>query len=116
MFTVAIVSQKGGVGKSTLAVNLAACAESHGKATAIIDLDRQANATDWKKLRGERGPDVVRAPVTQLPELLRQAKAQRAALVVIDTAPHTNDTAALAIQFADFVLVPTRAATFDLHA
>src|SRR5262245_30174982 len=117
MLTIAIISQKGGVGKSTLAVNLGACAERHGKVAAIVDLDHQASATEWKALRGkDTGPDVVRAPITRLPELLRQAKAGRADLVLVDTAPHTDSAAALAIHSADFVLIPTRAATFDLYA
>ena len=47
MKIIAIISEKGGAGKTTLAVNLAVAAEAHGLATAIFDLDPRANSTVW---------------------------------------------------------------------
>ena len=49
MRTVAIVSQKGGSGKTTIAVHLAVCAERAGKPTLILDLDPQGSAMEWLK-------------------------------------------------------------------
>lgn len=51
MKTIAILSQKGGSGKTTVAVHLAVCAELSGKTAAIIDLDPQASALEWRTRR-----------------------------------------------------------------
>ena len=53
MKTVAILSQKGGAGKTTLALHLAAAAESAGLPSVVIDLDPQASAAGWKDSRAE---------------------------------------------------------------
>ena len=47
MKTIAILSQKGGAGKTTLAINLAVAAEHFKNKSAIIDIDGQASATSW---------------------------------------------------------------------
>ena len=51
MHTIAVISQKGGVGKTTLAIHLAVAAERAGKTTVLVDLDPQASAATWKDLR-----------------------------------------------------------------
>jgi CobQ/CobB/MinD/ParA nucleotide binding domain len=61
MKILAIVSEKGGAGKTTLAVNLAVAAEAHGLATAIFDLDPRANSTVWGDRRETKIPAVVPA-------------------------------------------------------
>jgi chromosome partitioning protein len=57
--TVAIVSEKGGAGKTVIAVNLGVAAEALGLATAIFDLDPRANSTVWGDTRPEKIPAVV---------------------------------------------------------
>jgi chromosome partitioning protein len=116
MKTLAIISQKGGSGKTTVAVHLAVCAELQGKATLIIDLDPQASAIAWMRRRGDETPEVVNAEPTQLPNLLEKAKIGGADLVIVDTAPHSDKAAAIAAQLADMVLVPCRPAAFDVEA
>jgi chromosome partitioning protein len=59
MFILALVSQKGGPGKTTLAINLAVAATEHGLTAVIIDLDPQANAANWKDRRTIENPAVV---------------------------------------------------------
>lgn len=116
MKTVAIISQKGGSGKTTIAVHLAVCAELHGQATLILDLDPQASASSWLARRGEDAPEVIAAEPSQLAGLLKKAEAGGAGLVIIDTAPHSDRTAALAAQLADVVLIPCRPSAFDVDA
>jgi chromosome partitioning protein len=117
MKTLALIAQKGGSGKTTIAVHLAVCAGRHDIHTALIDIDPQASAFKWNQSRAEAEQlDAIQAIPQQLALLLDQAKKAKAGLVVIDTAPHSDSTAAIAAQLADFVLIPCRPARFDLDA
>jgi len=116
MKTLAIVSRKGGAGKTTIAVHLAVAAEAHGIATAIFDLDPQASAALWSDHRGEPIPAVVPAQAPRLPSLLAQARQNEADLVLIDTAPHADGIASDAADQADAILIPCRPSAFDLDA
>jgi chromosome partitioning protein len=51
MHTIAVLSQKGGAGKTTVAVNLAVYASLQGAKVAILDIDPQASASSWADLR-----------------------------------------------------------------
>ena len=53
MLTIAVLNQKGGVGKSTLSTNLAAAAHLKGKRSLVVDLDAQGSAFDWYAARAE---------------------------------------------------------------
>jgi len=112
----AIIAQKGGTGKTTLAVNLAVAAERAQLASAVIDLDPQASATVWKDLRTTDAPFVVSAQAARLPQVLETARKANAGLVVIDTAPHSENTALAAARSADLIIIPCRPAIFDLRA
>jgi chromosome partitioning protein len=116
MKTIAIVSRKGGAGKTTLAVHLAVAAEANGLTTAIFDLDPQASAALWADHRGQPVPAVVPAQAPRLASLLAQAKAQETDLVIIDTAPHADGIASEAAALADAILIPCRPSSFDLDA
>ena len=116
MTTIAIVSQKGGSGKTTLAVNLAAAAEAAGQVTLIIDTDPQATASQWGTWRAERAPEVIDSAPPRIQHKVDQAKAQGATFVVIDTPPHADSAASRAVEAADLVLIPCRPSAFDLAA
>jgi chromosome partitioning protein len=110
----AIISEKGGAGKTTLAVNLAVTAEAFGLATAIFDLDPRANSTVWGDNRDSRMPAVVPAQAPRLPMLLDQARANDADLVIIDTAGNAESAAGQAAHNADAILIPCRPFAPDL--
>lgn len=116
MKTVAIISQKGGAGKTTLALHLATAAESSELPSVIIDLDPQASAAGWSDSRKEETPVVVALPHTRLPQGLQAAEDGGAKLVVIDTAPHSESAALVAARAADLILIPCRAGILDLRA
>jgi len=116
MHTVAILSQKGGTGKTTLTLHLAVASERAGQATAVIDLDPQASAAGWKDGRSADAPVVVAVPPARLAKALDAARDGGAALALIDTAPHASDVALAAAEAADLVLIPCRAGILDLRA
>lgn len=91
MKTIAIVSQKGGAGKTTLALHLATAAEAAGLPAAIIDLDPQASAAGWGDSRQGEAPVVVALPHTRLPQGLQAATDGGAELVVIDLVKYLAD-------------------------
>lgn len=116
MMTLALLSQKGGTGKTTLALHLAVAAEQAGHPSAVVDLDPQASAKGWHDHRTELAPAVVSAQASRLAEVLNAARAHGAALVLIDTAPHSESAALAAARVADLVLIPCRPGILDLRA
>lgn len=120
MQVVALISRKGGAGKTTLAVHLAACAEGRGLRTGIVDLDPQASATKWgaRRAEGATGPgaEVASAQTFILAKLLAEAEQAGADLMLLDTAPHADAMAVDAARAADYVLIPCRPAISDLEA
>ena len=113
MKVLAVLSQKGGVGKTTLATCLAVAAEADGKSTSIFDLDPQATASFWKDVREAESPAVVSIQPVRLKAMLTAAEDAGAELVVIDGPAVARDVAHMAAEVADFVLIPTKAAVFD---
>ena len=116
MKTLAIISQKGGVGKTTLAVHLAVTAQLRGLQALLIDLDPQSSAEEWGDSRDADTPTVVPGKASRLPKMLDAAHREGAQLAIIDTAPHSQSEALDAARAADFILVPCRPAVFDLRA
>lgn len=116
MKTLAIISRKGGAGKTTISLHLAVAAEAHGIATVVFDLDPQASSALWSDHRGEPIPAVVPAQSPRLASLLAQAKTQEAGLAILDTAPHADGIASDAATHADLILIPCRPSSFDLDA
>jgi CobQ/CobB/MinD/ParA nucleotide binding domain len=108
MKTIAIISQKGGAGKTTVAIHLAVAAEQRGMKTALFDLDPQASASSWSDKRNQPSPVVVSAKAARLPSLLEQAMAQFADLVIIDSAPNADSASLAAARAADLILIPCR--------
>jgi chromosome partitioning protein len=116
MKIVVIISQKGGSGKTTLAVHLATAATAAGRVAAIIDLDPQATAASWGDRRTADAPEVVSGQAIRLPALIKAAEDNGADFLVVDTAPNADQAAGLAARAADLVLIPCRPAAFDLEA
>ncbi|NVE93721.1 ParA family partition ATPase [Altererythrobacter lutimaris] len=113
---IAIVSQKGGSGKTTLAVHLATRAAQANLESCVIDTDPQATASAWSDWRGDFLPLVVTSPPARLARTIENAKKNGVEFIVIDTPPHADAAAREAIKAADLILVPSRPRAFDLHA
>jgi len=116
MKKLALVAQKGGVGKTTVAVNLAVAAQAAGVRTILFDLDPQESAVVWADRRQAELPHVEFLTERRLPAALAAAEAQGFKLVIIDTPPAAGPQAYTAAQAADLVLVPCRPSLIDLDA
>lgn len=116
MKIVSVINQKGGSGKTTLAVHVAVAFSQAPQNTALIDLDPQASAANWGDRRAERGPVVRSAHASRLPHELQQIQDAGGEMVVIDTAPHADSAALEAAKVSDVILIPCRPSYFDLEA
>ena len=109
---IAVASIKGGVGKTTTAVYLAAAAAERGNGEVIlVDADRQGSSAEWLEARPVEGVTVLEAPSERT---LNRAMSRKDAVVVIDTPPGDHRLLGAAIAGADAVVVPTRAGGVEL--
>jgi chromosome partitioning protein len=116
MKTISVISQKGGAGKTTLAVHLAVAAQLAGFESAIIDLDQQASAEEWGEWREDEPPQVLAAKPATLRRELEKVEAAGADIVIIDTPGAADAAARQAAELADLILIPCRPSALDLHA
>jgi len=111
---IAIIGQKGGTGKTTTTVELAVTAANAGETVAVIDLDPQANAANWKDRREADNPYVVATPPGRLKQTIDAARTAEADLAIIDTAGKAYDLAIAAARHADLVLIPCHGQIYDM--
>jgi chromosome partitioning protein len=113
---VAFLSQKGGVGKSTLARSLAVAAERMGLRTLVADLDpQQRTLMRWLKTRTDlKLKPALKIEAYETAHAALQA-AQSVDLVILDLPGHVNDDAGLVVRNADLVVQPTSPSVDDLH-
>ena len=116
MQTMAVMSQKGGAGKTTLVVHLAVEAHRRGIRVEIIDTDPQQSAGVWSRARGGESPIVTHVQPTRLGPALDQRASAGVELVIVDTAPHAGPDAVDVAKLASRVLIPVRPGVFDLAA
>jgi chromosome partitioning protein len=116
MKVIAILSQKGGAGKTTTALHLAVEASTRSQSVAVLDLDPQASATEWSDHRQTGSPIVTSIQIGRLGKALKVAEESGVELIFIDSAPHSADATMAICEVADLILVPCRAAILDLRA
>ena len=116
MQTIALISQKGGAGKTTVALHLAVAFANAGSNTAIIDLDPQASAANWADRRESELPVVVSAHASRLQHEIRRVEDAGCQVLVLDTAPHSDRSALEVAKAADLVLMPCRPVILDMEA
>jgi chromosome partitioning protein len=117
MHTLALISRKGGTGKSTLAIGLGIAAAAEGHKVCLIETDPLGTISNWRRRRNEPEPtvEIVRDGYElsrRLPFLARCG----VTLSIVDTAGGWSDTAAAAIAGADLCLIPARPSPADIEA
>jgi chromosome partitioning protein len=115
MQTIALIAQKGGTGKTTLALSLAVAAVRDGKAALIIDLDPQASACKWGDRRNADAPLIVDAQPSRLANALLKAEQAGVDVAIIDTPARVEQAAAEASRLADLVLIPCKPSIYDIE-
>lgn len=116
MKVIAFLSQKGGAGKTTLAVHCAVAAVDGGERVVVVDTDPQGSAGVWARAREAEAPIVATASVGDVPRVLKAAGAEGMTLAILDTAPHAAPEAARIARLSDLVVIPCRPTAFDLAA
>lgn len=117
MHVIALASQKGGAGKTTLAGHLAVAAEAAGAGpVAVVDTDPQASLAAWWEARAAATPLFARLDLSDIRRGLATLAAEGVALVIIDTPPAIAENIRAVMEVADLVLIPTRPSPHDLRA
>jgi chromosome partitioning protein len=114
--TLAILSQKGGTGKTTVGVHLATAASARGKHVLIADLDPQRSAADWRRMRAAPAPALIEAKAGALFVASHTAERTGVDLMVLDTRPAQDSDIAEAVRLADLCLLVLRPSFFDIKA
>lgn len=113
---IGFLNQKGGVGKTTLSVNIAAVLAQSGSRVLLIDADPQGSALDWAAAR-QIDPiiSVVGFPRATIHREIAQI-GQGYDHIVIDGPPRVTDLARSAIMASDIVLIPVQPSPYDIWA
>jgi chromosome partitioning protein len=112
-----VLNQKGGVGKTTLSILLAAAWASRRQRVLLVDADPQGSALDWVATRGERASPFAAIGMAkailhvELPKMKQDFE-----VIVIDGPPRVYEVARSAVMASDAVLIPVLPSQFDVWA
>ena len=111
---IGLLNQKGGVGKTTLSVNLAASLTRTGARLLLIDVDPQGSALDWAAAReGESLFSVIGFPRATIHKEIGKI-GQGYDHIIIDGPPRVTDLSRSAIMASDVVLIPVQPSPYDI--
>jgi chromosome partitioning protein len=116
---VTVAQQKGGAGKSTLAIHLSVAWSATGRRVAVVDIDPQASVSHWDERRGSNGsgemPHVIKLAGWRTANEVERLGREHD-IVVIDSPPHAATEARIAVRAARIVVVPMQPSVMDLWA
>ena len=117
MYIIAVASQKGGSGKTTMAGHLAVQADRAGFGpVALVDTDPQGSLSEWWNARTAETPLFARTSTGRLSTDIDRMRELGIKLLVVDTPPAIEATITEVIALADLVIIPARPSPHDLRA
>jgi len=116
MQTLVIAGQKGGSGKTTLAVHLAVEAQRQGNKVALIDSDPQGSTSSWAEVRKSDDLAVAKLSPAQVQSALALAASEGFDLAIVDTPPHASARVSHLLERADLIILPVQPSVLDLAA
>ena len=114
MKVIAVLNQKGGSGKTTIATHLTRALQLQGSSVLLVDSDKQGSARDWSAVDESNPVTVIGLDRPTLDRDLKNISDKD--FVVIDGSPQATDLAVSAIKAADFVLIPVQPSPYDIWA
>jgi chromosome partitioning protein len=114
MRTIALITQKGGSGKSTLSASLAVAAQAAKERVFLIDMDPQKSLTTWAQNRKDENLGVQAITAGKLPAVLATLAEGQVSLVIIDTPASLSAASEAAMRATDLILIPVRPTVFDI--
>ena len=116
MKTVAVLSRKGGAGKTTVALHLAVAAGRPRRRVVLADMDPQRSAADWWRSRSAETPELVVVDHGGLSAVVEAARRDKVDLLLVDTRPSDEHDALEAARAADLALIVVKPTILDLRA
>ncbi|NDV28572.1 ParA family protein [Desulfovibrio sp. JC010] len=116
MKIITMLAQKGGTGKTTLSIHLAAVAAGGNRKVVIADTDPQGSSSVWSERRSKILPEVHKYTAQSLKKDIEALTGAGTEFLIIDTPPHSTENATIAASMADFIVIPSRPAILDLAA
>jgi chromosome partitioning protein len=114
MRIIALVTQKGGSGKSTLSASLAVAAQAARERVFLIDMDPQKSLTIWARNRSDDNLGVEAIAPGKLPAVLETLRLGHVSLAIIDTPACLSAASEAAMRATDLVIIPVRPTVFDI--
>jgi chromosome partitioning protein len=112
---IAVLNQKGGAGKTTLATNLSRALQENNKRVLLIDSDPQGSARDWNAAGDGEIVSVIGLDRPTLSKDIQSIK-ENSDWIVIDGAPQIAELSVSAIKCADVILIPVQPSPYDVWA
>jgi chromosome partitioning protein len=110
---ISLVNQKGGVGKTTIAINLAAGLTRKKQSVLLIDADPQANAVQWHAVENNQAFDII-----ELPDYINKAAVHLLAdhhdCLIIDSPPGQSETTRNILEISDLTIIPVSPSPLDI--